>query len=615
MRLTDPAWLVAAFPDALVCRSSAREIRIGVSLTPERGEALVGLLTDGVEPRSLAALLDSSEPEAGRLLDELARHQVLVQAAPDRRFPDGARLVDAIVDSQTRDATFPLVWTGTEALRVPSAIDARTFRRVLRAFIAGMHDDTRLEAYCRVAATGRRTVGGDFPSPARLESALAQANGAGDDVAVIPLDPGRRASSISLGALGRAGEVLCHRLAPVLDLVPEPGPQPRPGRGFTWGALYALPSLLNPNPAADRWAHGSGRSSDHARLVARAEALERYATGDPSEHVVIRVRAAELDGAVSPALQHRLSPRQYAEHPEWAPYEPGESYLWTPALPAGTRAQSAAGDGRRWVLAETVFFPFHDPERSTRTAYACSSGVAAHHDRAQAAETAVRELIERDAFMWTWVQRVSRERIRPESLPAEIQGAVGEIESEGLEVALVNLTLELEVVILCVAHGPDAIHLGASCHADPARAAAKAVDEAAMTLDTKAGEGLEPHDVDGPLDHHRFYQQADRVSQAAFLFASSETIDLERISAFEDSLHERLARVGEPLLVDLSSSRTQPLRVVRAIVPGLIPISFGWDTEPLGLARLRQPRKLGGRILGRSLPPAGGPPILPHPFA
>jgi len=614
----DPTWLVAALPDALVCRAATKQIRIGMSLTPERGEALIELLGTGAEARELAPMLECTEEEAGEVLGELARHGVLAHSPAGPGPSEGAPLAQAILESLRLDATFPLVWTATEALSLPSGIGARNFRRALNAFIAGLDDDARLAAYSRAASTRRRVVCGDAPSPGQLERALAHAHGMRDEIAVLRLDSdanGNPGARMSVSDLGRAGEVACHRLAPVLELFPEAGPQPRPAQGFTWQAHYAVPSLRHPHAAADRWAHGSGPSPEHARRVARAEALERYATGDPSEHLVVRARGCDLDGAIPPSSQYRLSPRQYAEHPEWTPYAPDDVHLWTPAKGVTGDTPAGANGGRRWVLAETAFFPFHDPERSTATTYASSSGVAAHTDRARAAESAFRELVERDAFMWTWVQRVSRERIRGPSLPADVRRAVAELEREDLTVELINLTLELETVILCAAHGPATLHLGAGCHPDPARAAAKAVAEAAMTVDAGAGERLEASEVQGPIDHHRFYQQPDRIGDAAFLFASPEVIDLGDLTPFTGPLPERLATVGEPLVVDLSSSRTRPLRVVRGIVPELVPMSFGWDLEPMGMARLRSPKaRRDGRLLGRWLAPSDGRPILPHPF-
>ena len=58
-----------------------------------------------------------------------------------------------------------------------------------------------------------------------------------------------------------------------------------------------------------------------------------------------------------------------------------------------------------------------------------------------------------------------------------------------------------------------------------------------------------------------------------------------------------------------------PVGVVRALVPGLVPLSFGWDREPLGMARLGSPlRTADGRVLGRALDLPRLAPVAPHPF-
>ena len=122
--------------------------------------------------------------------------------------------------------------------------------------------------------------------------------------------------------------------------------------------------------------------------------------------------------------------------------------------------------------------------------------------------------------------------------------------------------------------------------------------------------------MSGPLDHERFYRHPDRLAAATFLFSSAQTIGLADVSRFSEPVEERLAQIGEPLTVDLSSSRTRPFRVVRAMVPGLIPISFCFDREPLGMSRLAEPKTMAdGTAVGRRLELAAAEPILPHPFS
>jgi len=88
------------------------------------------------------------------------------------------------------------------------------------------------------------------------------------------------------------------------------------------------------------------------------------------------------------------------------------------------------------------------------------------------------------------------------------------------------------------------------------------------------------------------------------------------VSAGTDPIEELLQQFGEPLTVDLSCAASAPLHVVRALVPGTIPISFGWDREPLGLPLLARTRTTpDGRRIGAELDLDTSGPLMPHPFA
>jgi hypothetical protein len=69
------------------------------------------------------------------------------------------------------------------------------------------------------------------------------------------------------------------------------------------------------------------------------------------------------------------------------------------------------------------------------------------------------------------------------------------------------------------------------------------------------------------------------------------------------------------MVVDLTTRATRPFFVVRAFAPGLVPLTFGWDREALGMPRLGEPRSTpDGRRLGEALDLDELGPILPHPF-
>ncbi len=111
------------------------------------------------------------------------------------------------------------------------------------------------------------------------------------------------------------------------------------------------------------------------------------------------------------------------------------------------RAEPLTADAEpAWAPAEAVLCPWIDPGGPRRILVGSSNGLAAGPDLESATESALRELVERDAFVWTWVQRVSRELIDPASLPGDVRDGVEALAGLGFETAFVNLTLETDPV-------------------------------------------------------------------------------------------------------------------------------------------------------------------------
>ena len=273
-----------------------------------------------------------------------------------------------------------------------------------------------------------------------------------------------------------------------------------------------------------------------------------------------------------------------------------------------------------WVPAEAVYTTLIDRERSLPLARSNSSGVAAHTDPGLARDRALCELIERDAFMWTWVQRVSRERIVGHDLPGTALDARLRLQQAGWAVHWVNLSLETFPVVLCCAVHPRlGLTLGAGCDADPAAALVRATIEAlviSLGFATPAGR-IEPRNVRGPVDHVHLHRDPALGMEHEFLYTSEIEIELDEIAKGDGSALTQLEAHGiDPVFVDLSGPATRPFTVVRAIAPGLVPLSFGYDREPLGLPALARPRlSRAGKRFGRIVDFAASPAIIPHPFS
>jgi thiazole/oxazole-forming peptide maturase SagD family component len=601
----DSRWLLAAVPGALLVASPDAEVEVGLEATQEALETLAAQLAVGTTEQAVMAALGAGPGELEELLRRLADQGALAEAPAEDEALVGRPLADALLDAMagTGDGAHQ-VWTADELLILPEAAGPSARRRTLRAFVGGMESHARMAAYCQLVRTGRRSVRGDHPGRSELTAALERAGG---------LDPAQahvvslRDFGVQSAEPGGADAREPHRLGPVTEArAMSSPPTPRTALVLCM-ARSAHPNLRHPG-TAHGWASGIAASWGEAELVARAEAAERYAAGDVTEGSLARASAAELEEAVDPGLLHAFNRRQLegpwrAEAPR-----PERRYLWTP---------STSG---RWLPAGQVFSPFADPEGNSLPGLG-SSGVAAHTTLEEAGRRALYELIERDAFMWTWVQQVARERIDLEGLPDAAAGQLRAVAAAGWSATLLNLTLDLKPVVLCVLEELEGngVSLGIACAEAPADAAAKAVREALALLwaDPAAlADPIEPEDVALPLDHLRLHRAPGARERRDWLLSSTDTVELSDVRGQAGPVDQVVADVHEALFVDLGSRVTHPFAVVRAFVPGLVPISFGHDREPLGMPRLSEPKRTSdGRLLGQSLDLRCAGPIMPHPFS
>jgi len=157
---------------------------------------------------------------------------------------------------------------------------------------------------------------------------------------------------------------------------------------------------------------GGGRHLDRrrARSAALAEAAERYsASFVPAASVL--ASAASLGGAaVEPASFALFSDEQYA-----APGFPFRRY------DAATRVRWVEGvdlaDGRSVLLpAQLVYLPRAVSDEAL-IGYATSSGLAAGWSREEAALAGLLEVVERDAFVLAWTNRLSLPVLDPAGDP------------------------------------------------------------------------------------------------------------------------------------------------------------------------------------------------------
>lgn len=376
---------------------------------------------------------------------------------------------------------------------------------------------------------------------------------------------------------------------------------------------------LDDNPGGV--ASGKGMSAEGAVSSALGEAMERYGAIPSDLARLRRASAVALDGAyLSPADLVGYLPDQYPRLP-YAPWTPDTTMDWL----AATRLSLPGG--RVWVPALGTFLDYQ-VQRATEFFYpATSSGLAAGSTLRNAVLAGLLELLERDAFMLSWLGRRPGIRLDPASLhQPDVVGLSRSYARRDVELSLVLLPTDTPVRV-CVAVGVDhrpgsdrpaaVVGLGADLRTGlAARKAALEVGQVRPALRARLRDPVvqarlrtlseDPSQVRELDDHDLLYADPRHLGQLAMWLDAPFTepgpdvagTDANDLALLVDALASHDVPVCYVNLTppDLASLG---LHVVRVHAAGLQPIHFG----------AHEARLAGPRLRGLDLN------LFPHPLA
>jgi ribosomal protein S12 methylthiotransferase accessory factor len=363
---------------------------------------------------------------------------------------------------------------------------------------------------------------------------------------------------------------------------------------------------------------GTGRTRAEAAAAAIGEALERYsATYVPHDRIVV-ASATELgDSAVDPRRFALFSDRQYAS--DGFPFEP-----FTPTLRVPWVCGWSIDDGREaWLPAELVFLGDVVAAGRPRIGYATSSGMACAEDSNEALTRSLCELLERDAFMIVWANRLSLPKVDVETGEALAALEARVFAPTGLAYSAVDLSPfhrlpSVLAVVRAPPSLPGAVGVGAGTAPTLERAWWKALAEAfaaraagaKLALLDRASDSLEsnfPESIVSFEGHIRFHADHARAHSTAFLDESAERVAASTIpelcgASAGSQIRELTARVGAAgataYAVDVTSPdvRELGLVVLKALAPELCSLDVVHSARFLGGRRLYDaPVQLGFR--------------------
>jgi ribosomal protein S12 methylthiotransferase accessory factor len=360
---------------------------------------------------------------------------------------------------------------------------------------------------------------------------------------------------------------------------------------------------FRPAPRQERLNAGKGRTEEEAKLSALGEAVERYS----AYHWDFKRTWIGLPegGAITPADCVLFSEEQYRlEHWRYRRWAPNIETTWIRGveLPSG---DSVA------LPAALVYLVQPTPRIEDQYTAVTSNGLAAGSTLTHAILGGLYEVIERDALMITWLNRLPATEIETPEFGCQSASIIRHYRRFGVTVRLLKLaTDQLPVVVMAVAddrdEGRPARVIGMGCDIDPFVACDKAMFELCQARPSQSSHFREKppagriqtyQDVVDLDDHPAFHSLRENLHEFDFLCEGNHRTSLAEMDRpeFGDTevtlaqvvgrLRDSGARVAyaEITTEDVASAG---FHVVRAIATGFQPIHFGWGEARLGGRRL-----------------------------
>lgn len=379
-----------------------------------------------------------------------------------------------------------------------------------------------------------------------------------------------------------------------------------PRIGLTEDADLATP------PYKDReiihYNSGSGFSANEAELRALMETVERYSNIMVDES---RFHWAPYDDvkkiAINP-IDLTLYPHERYDKYDFrcSQFSPDVTIPWI--------------DGHDIFSGKSILIPadfVYPPIQRKPLVFETSNGAAAHVDKVLAILYGLFEVIERDAFLIMWLNKLSMPILDVKSLPFGFKESINSINNFGMEIKLVDLTNDTNIPTImaaCYNKSPDkypALVIGIGSHIEPEKALQKALFEMEISLldilEKPMKKKISIEQISKPYDHKVFYLNPKMRKYWDFMLNSKKKkyvlpkgIEMSvkknnscsLLMTVVRQLHTMNHRV---LFSDITPTdmRRIGLSAVKVLIPGFQPLFFGNDPR-LSSQRLRTvPIRLG----------------------
>ena len=391
------------------------------------------------------------------------------------------------------------------------------------------------------------------------------------------------------------------------------------------------------------YSYGRSETLEVSRMSAEFEMLERYASIVPHTKPELAGSFRELVNAgyrmISPEqLSMNTVNDEVKEQYGFDTFSEDKSYRW--------RRVVNLADGLDYYLPEQVMY--YDAQMVSgekRFMYETSNGCAMGGTYEEAVVYAMLELVERDAFMMHWYNRIAPKQLDISGVKNDyLRDVVRYMTCIGYEIRVMDITMETGIPAIWVAaidrnyHGKMKCYNAAGAHINPEKALEGALVEVATSIGIydrmirsgRLDEQLEklkghPEAVIGIEDHVFFYALEENFHNIEPYYLNEQKVDFtERFRDWygrEDrtftleQFAERFRKYHRDIYVGVLESKVNRelgLWCVKAVVPSMLTMTFGVKNQRLNLDRIRKGAVAAG-IADREIPEEEIN-VTPHPF-
>ncbi|GHB19277.1 MULTISPECIES: TOMM precursor leader peptide-binding protein [Streptomyces] len=368
---------------------------------------------------------------------------------------------------------------------------------------------------------------------------------------------------------------------------------------------------------------GQENAFSTSRTLAFLEGLERYAgTHRRGRTTPVTGSWNELAAhAVDPAVCGFYDPRTYRDDPLVDPFDPDRPIPWE-------RGWSLRDE--RPVLVPSRLVYYSAGLAADNFVFECSNGCAIGGSLEEAVLGGLLELVERDAFLNAWYGAARLTRIDLDTVGGRTAAAMAERAAlQGYDVHVLDNRIDLAVpVVTAVAvrrdGGPGMLSFAAAASLDPLAAVEGALSEVltyiphlsrqtierrgeleAMADDFHRVRHLKDHaqlyGLPRMAEHARSHLEPTAVRPFGDVYRDWQDDGRPRTGDLLDdvlAVRDELTGAGHDVIVVDQTTPEQErmgLRTVSTLVPGLLPIDFGWNRQrALLMPRLRTALRRGG---------------------